>query len=82
MYEDVDRTRIPCQSGRQTADPLISNEVGLEPVDLPRAPGGLGRHRLQSQPIAPHSDNVGRHPEPAEAQQRVRCRYRPPLPLP
>jgi hypothetical protein len=43
MYEDVDRTGIPCQSGRQTADPLICHEIGLAPVDLPRAPGGLSR---------------------------------------
>jgi hypothetical protein len=62
MYEDVDRRRVPCQSGRQTADSVISYEVGLEPIDLPRAIGGLGRNTLQSQPIAPHSDHAGALP--------------------
>jgi hypothetical protein len=62
MYEDVDRNRVPRQSGRQTADSLISYEVGLEPIDLPRTLGRLGRNRLQSQPIAPYSDYAGTLP--------------------
>jgi hypothetical protein len=59
MYEDVDKRTRPLPVGTPDADSVIFYEVGLEPIDLPRATGGLGHHSLQSQPIAPHSDDTG-----------------------
>jgi hypothetical protein len=67
----------PATPGRQTADSVISYEVGLEPIDLPRATGGLGRNTLQSQPIAPHSDHAGAPPIPAPVTTAIGQRTAP-----